>query len=319
MECRAFLLALLLPAVANARPSVELTRDNGGRVFARQQVAATGVQKAESRTIYLNHYGALLLPGDNDSATDTSSIVEAPTVIGGWDIDDDSWQETVDCMKEIYAPFDVTITDEDPGADVPHIEAMFGGSPTDLGLPENVAGVSPFTTDCAIIEHSIVFAFTDVMNDDPRFVCEVMAQEVAHSYGLDHEMLAEDPMTYLPYLGERTFQDEMASCGEYGDRMCGINGNVCRVQQNSVKLLTSRLGVRGGGSGTQTPTGDPSGDDDDPDLRSGVTGCNAGGTGPGGALVLLMFGLGLRRRSATRHRRHRALLQRSGSDCEGGQ
>jgi hypothetical protein len=314
MECRAFLLALLLPAVASARPSVELTRGDSGRVFARQAIAATGVTKAESRTIYLNHSGALLRPGDNDSAKDTSSIVEVPTVIGGWDVDDDTWQETVDCMKEIYAPFDVTITDEDPGPNAPHIEALFGGSPTDVGLPENVAGVSPFTVDCAIIEHSIVFAFTDVMNDDPRFVCEVMAQEVAHSFGLDHEMLPSDPMTYLPYFGERTFQNEMASCGEYGDRMCGINGNVCRYEQNSVKLLTARLGLKGAGGDPQT-TPDPTGDD--PDRASGVTGCNAGG-GSGIGLVLLTLCLGLRRRNASRDRCPCPLLQRSGGDREGG-
>ena len=309
-------LLLLLPAVASARPRVELgDPDHGGRVFARQAIAATGVTKAESRTIYLNRDGALLRPGDNDSTQDISSVVEVPTVIGGWDIDDDTWQETVDCMREIYAPFDVKITDEDPGPGTPHIEALFGGSPTDVGLPDNVAGVSPFTTDCAVIEHSIVFAFTDVLNDDPRFVCEVMAQEVAHSFGLDHEMLPSDPMTYLPYLGDRTFQNEMASCGEYGDRMCGIGGNVCRYQQNSVKLLTARLGARGdSGSGSDTAMPqDPGGDD--PDRASGVTGCDAGG-GSGIALVLLTLRLGFRRRS--RHRRHRALLQRSSSDCEGG-
>jgi hypothetical protein len=313
MRCRLLLVVLLLPAVASARPRVEIA-GTGDRVFARQEVAATGVTKAESRTIYLNRNGTFLHPGNNDSRLDASSIVEQPVIIAGWDIDDDTWQETVDCMKEIYAPFDVTITDEDPG-DVPHIEALFGGSPTDVGLPENVAGVSPFTTDCAVIENSIVFTFTDVMEDDPRLMCEVMAQEVAHSYGLDHEMLASDPMTYLPYFGERTFQDEMASCGEFGNRMCGIGGNVCRYQQNSVKLLTTRLGARGEGDGGVT--GDEELGGDDPELSSGVSGCDAGG-GSGIALVLLTLRFAFRRRTASRDRRPRALLQRSSCDREGG-
>ena len=297
--------ASLLPAVVTTQPNAQ------GLAFARQPIAAAGkTTRAESRTIYLNRDHITLRPGDNDSATGISSIVTAPTDIAGWEIDDDSWQATVDCMREIYAPFDVTITDEDPG-DVPHIEAVFGGSPADVGLPENVAGVSPFTTDCAVIENSIVFAFTEVLPNDSRTVCEVMAQEVAHSFGLDHEMLPEDPMTYLPYLGERTFQNTMASCGEYGDRMCGINGNVCRFQQNSFKLLTSRLGAK-----NAAPTEEPAPADDDPELASGVTGCDAGG-GSGIALVLLTLRFVSRQRS--RHRRHRALLQRSGSDCEGGQ
>ena len=40
---------------------------------------------------------------------------------------------------------------------MPHIEAVFGGSPGMLGMDPGVAGVSPFTTDCSVIENSIVF------------------------------------------------------------------------------------------------------------------------------------------------------------------
>ena len=86
---------------------------------------------------------------------------------------------------------------------------------------------------------------TDVLPDDPRTVCEVIAQEIAHSFGLDHEMLPADPMTYLDYNGDRTFQDRMVSCGEYADRTCGINGSTCRQRQNSVALLKERLGAHG--------------------------------------------------------------------------
>jgi hypothetical protein len=69
-----------------------------------------------------------------------------------------------------------------------------------------------------------------------------MAQEVAHSYGLDHEMLASDPMTYLQYNGNRSFKDQTVSCGEYQDRPCGIGGSTCRPSQNSVQLLYERVG-----------------------------------------------------------------------------
>jgi MYXO-CTERM domain-containing protein len=110
-------------------------------------------------------------------------------------------------------------------------------------MPNNVAGVSPFTLDCSIIENSIVFTFTGAFQMTPREACEIMAQEVAHSYGLDHELLASDPMTYLQYNGNRAFQDQAASCGESTTRQCGINGSVCRANQNSVALLKERLGV----------------------------------------------------------------------------
>lgn len=258
-----------------------------GFAFARQvlpaRVAASA--RAQSRVLYLNHDGAILRPGDNDSARQRSSIVALPSLVAGWDVDDDTWADTVACVAEIYAPFDVTVTDEDPG-DVPHIEALVGGHPADLGLPDNVAGVSPFATDCSIIENSIVFTFTDVLPDDPRTVCEVMAQEIAHSFGLDHEMLPSDPMTYLDYDGERTFRDEMAACGEYAGRKCGINGTMCRQRQNSVALLRERLGARGGDSATDRNT-----------AGSGIPGgCTAGGGSAGGAMALAYLGLVRRRR-----------------------
>jgi hypothetical protein len=199
-----------------------------------------------------------------------------------WDIDDETWDETVDCVKDLYARFDVTVTDLDPG-NVPHIEAVFGGHPFDVGLPENVAGVSPFRTDCGTIENSVVFTFTDVLPDDARLMCEVMAQEIAHSYGLDHEMLASDPMTYLDYDGERTFQDVMAPCGEFGNRVCGIEGSVCRQRQNSVQLLESRLGRRGNPSGAPSdPTGSTS------TTEPEVGGCATSGSRGGFLLPLLV-------------------------------
>ena len=267
-----------------------------GRVFARQVLpaSATGapIARTGTRVVYLNRDGAVLWPGDaNDAPNQTSTIVSQPTSIGAWDIDDDTWAETVACVRDIYRPFDVTITDEDPG-DAPHMEAIFGGHPNDVGLPDNVAGVSPFTTDCAMIEDSIVFTFTDVMPDNARTMCEVMAQEIAHSYGLDHEMLASDPMTYLDYAGERTFQNVEAPCGETGNRLCGINGNMCRQKQNSVALLTQRLGAAGG-STPPDPQSEP--------RESSIEGVGCSATGGGSSLVL-----GLAALAAFRRRRSRA-------------
>jgi uncharacterized protein (TIGR03382 family) len=273
-----------------------------GLAFARQVLSARGARaaqagasaRAHSRVIYLNHDGVILRPGDNDSSRQVSSIVAAPTAIGGWDVDDDTWSATVACVAGIYAPFDVTVTDVDPG-DVPHIEAVIGGAPGDVGLPDNVAGVSPFTSDCSIIEGSIVFTFTDVLPDDPQTVCEVSAQEIAHSFGLDHEMLPSDPMTYLPYDGARRFEDTMASCGEFADRKCGINGTMCRQRQNSVALLEQRLGARGASS----TSGDGSAANDDDDSAAGpraAGGCAAAGGGAGLAMALAWFGVLRRRR-----------------------
>lgn len=217
-------------------------------VFARQvlppgetQVEPGAVALAQSRIIYLNKNGVTLQPGVNDARTNRSTIAGELVSVPAWNVSATTWSATVACMRDLFAAYDVQVVDADPG-NVPHMEAVFGGSPTLFGMPENVAGVSPFTTDCSIIENSIVFTFTDVIPADPRLACEIMAQEVAHSYGLDHELLAADPMTYLAYNGNRAFQNQSAACGESAQRPCGINGSVCRPNQNSVALLTERLG-----------------------------------------------------------------------------
>lgn len=245
------LSAGLFGGVANAAPTPTYSFVSDGATdrpasvrqlvpAALSSAAASGL--AKTRTIYLNHLGATLSPGNNDSQAQTSSIVSQVRHVPGWNASAADWAATVSCMKAIWAPFDVVVTDVDPGA-TPHIEALFGGSPADVGLSGNIGGISPFTADCSVIEHSIVFAFTDNLGKRPRTMCEVMSQEVAHSYGLDHEMLASDPMTYLPYSGDRAFRDQSAACGENKDRPCGIAGTACRASQNSYQLLLSRVGA----------------------------------------------------------------------------
>jgi MYXO-CTERM domain-containing protein len=149
-------------------------------------------------------------------------------------------------MKELFAPFDVTIVTVDPGPSVQHIEAVFGGTPALLGMDNNVMGVAPFKSDCGILENAIVFTFTGNIPQDARMACEIQAQEVAHAYGLDHERLPNDPLTYMRFDGNRSFQNQLAECGEDKARMCGVEGSPsCRGKQNSVQLLFERLGSKG--------------------------------------------------------------------------
>lgn len=247
---------LVAPSIAIAEPVLHAPRsarvndfvaeapNSSGIQFVRKLIAPNGHTNAlaQSRTIYLNHTGVTLNPGNDDSTARTSSIVNSRSTVPAWNTSAATWAATVACFKDMWSRFDVTITDQDPG-NAPHMMAVFGGSPQDVGMGQGVGGVSPFTDDCAVIENSIVFTFTDVFPDDAQTICEVMSQEVAHSYGLDHEMLASDPMTYLNYNGNRTFHDQAVACGEYSNRPCGIGGSTCRSNQNSVALLQARAGI----------------------------------------------------------------------------
>jgi uncharacterized protein (TIGR03382 family) len=244
---------------------------------------------AESRVIYLNHAGATLEPGTNDSRVDTSTLVDAPVTIAGWQPDAQTWQDTYDCVRGLYAAFDVKVVDYDP-MDVPHMEAVFGGGPAALNLLPSTLGISPFAADCGVIENSMVFVFTDVLPADPHSACYVAAQEIAHSYGLDHEMLASDPMSYsyMQYSGDRLFQDKAVACGEYAERPCGVTGTACRPDQNSFALLTERLG--------KNPHPDDPNNPYNSELRGGCTTTGRDAAPPSILLVLAALVVARRRR-----------------------
>jgi uncharacterized protein (TIGR03382 family) len=201
-----------------------------------RSLAAPG---GEPVIIYLNRDGGAFTPGRNDARTNRSSIVQRASVVPPWDIADGDWQGVVTCLQEQFARWNVVVTDVDPG-NVPHLESVMAGDPADVGQPSGVGGVSPFALDCSVIDNSIVYTFAELYGRSYRTVCDVAAQEIAHSFGLDHERLCSDPMTYMPSCGRKSFQDEAVPCGENTDRACACG----EATQNSVAILTRVLGAR---------------------------------------------------------------------------
>lgn len=238
--------AVLLSSGAAAAAPIQIHDAGDGSLRVIQPIPpVSAVAFATTRTIYLNRDGGTLTPGNNNSQTNTSSLVSQASTIAGWDTTDAKWAETVACVREMWAPFDVAITDEDPGA-TPHVEVHVGGTPAAIGFSGNIGGVAPMALDCSVVERSIVFVFPKNLGQRPQSVCEVIGQEVGHSYGLDHELEPSDPMTYLAYSGDRTFRDTTASCGESTARPCGFEGYAaCRANQNSFRILLDRLGAPG--------------------------------------------------------------------------
>jgi hypothetical protein len=191
--------------------------------------------------VYLNTAGGVFSPGEpNDSRQNVSSVPDLSVEIPPWGAPAADQAALLECVSDLFAPFGLELTSEDPGS-APHLEAVIGGDPTMLGLMPTVAGVSPFLTNCGVIDNSIVFVFPLVVGNDPRRLCETVAQEIAHSFGLDHEYLCEDPMTYLTGCGDKSFLFQDSVCGEFEARDCR-----CSRSQNSARMLLDRLG-RGSG------------------------------------------------------------------------
>lgn len=174
-----------------------------------------------SRTIFMNRCtsGCKLTFGTTDSRTDKSQIGQG--TLSAYKYGDTSWAAVMSCMKDTFSAFNVKITDKDPGT-AEHFEIMVAGTGSQIGLDPGILGVAEL--DCTapgscgkFLPNTIVYAFANDSyfgNEASRDldICATAAQEIAHTWGLDHSTDKTDPMTYLTYAGMRTFKDGV-TCG----------------------------------------------------------------------------------------------------------
>ena len=165
---------------------------------------------------------------------------------------DAEWSQVVACVKEVYSPYNITVTDVQPADGVVYNEAIIAGKPSDVGEAPDILGIAPLANNCSAEANVISFSFANQHATDARVlnVCWTAAQESAHAYGLDHEFqytdgtsACNDPMTYRTDCGgEKFFRNKRALCGESKVRDCK-----CTKTQNSHTML---LGIFGAGTPT---------------------------------------------------------------------
>jgi hypothetical protein len=201
-----------------------------------------------------------------------SSISDATsnqTIIGG--VDDGTamtvtefshpqevWDELMTCIRAVYSPYDVIITDVDPGQ-VPHHEAVVAGRGRDMML-QGVGGIAPLDSGTCEPQNNVIsFSFANQYGgtvaglSTAQQICWTVAQESAHAFGLDHALDCTDPLTYLytspsgGSCGTRYFRNKLVDCGEDVARPCVCGGN----KQNSHAKL---LAVHGMGTIPPPPT-----------------------------------------------------------------
>jgi hypothetical protein len=200
----------------------------------------TGEAAPPARVIFLDRSARTVAPGDDDAAGLVSSVVASNGArareVPGWKGSAKAWAATVACVRDLFAPFDVEITDRPPTT-TEHVRVLVGGRPADVGERERtIAGLAPFNG--SVVPRAIVFSFAATQGHRPRAVCETIASEIAHAYGLDHAYLCSDVMSYLPPCGKRRFVDKDAACGELGPRSCAGGAPT----QNSHRRLLGVLG-----------------------------------------------------------------------------
>jgi hypothetical protein len=198
------------------------------------------------KAIWLVRTGVTLRPGADDSEKRLSSVVAtAPNrpkqvVVPPFRGSDRTWKQLVACVQAQYDRFDVLVTDEEPRRlDSGYVLVAVGGKPALVGHPARTGGLAPLVPG-VFIEDPVVFVFSDALRNQLQSMCETTAMEVAHAYGLDHEFLCKDPMSYLSGCGKKTFQDKESPCGEQKARACADG----RPTQNSVARLLAVLQAR---------------------------------------------------------------------------
>ena len=162
-----------------------------------------GAAGANTNVIFMNKCtgGCSVSPGTDDSRTNRSSIVNRTGTLGAFPYPDAAWQAVMTCVRQTFAPFNVQITDVDPGT-ADHLEIMTGNLPSQLGFNSQTGGVAPFPCQ-AFVPNALVFAFAGIWGSGSTCgaqcvtnICATAAQEIAHSWALDHVTDPSDPMTY---------------------------------------------------------------------------------------------------------------------------
>lgn len=200
-----------------------------------------------SKLIYVNGcwdgLGCAIRRGTVNDALDEVSIIpnvdmNQTVIVSAFEHGEEVWNQTIQCLREVYSPYEVTIldsrVDRDPGLDLlPHHEAILAGHPSELNLSNNIGGIA--AASCEPINNAISFSFSNIFGPDVVDLCWTVAQESAHSFGLDHALECLDPMTYIPGCGQKFFRNALSPCGESTERTCRCGG---KTQNSHTRLLT---------------------------------------------------------------------------------
>ncbi len=242
---RAAVLAALAVAVPTTAAHAEVMKPSvvwHDRVIPADRASGAVPLTTVSHTLYLNNClpdGCTVSPGADNSLTNRSSIPNSPVTLDAWSWGDQHWNDLVACVKETFLPFQIDVVTTDPGT-ADHFEVMVGGRSTQLDPQLDAGGVAPFIGCGATRKNAISFVFAG-QTSGLDYLCAAVAQEACHIWGLDHELNAKDPMTYLDIGSSKRFQLADAPCGEElaSPRRCRCGDQT----QNSFQYMKDTFGA----------------------------------------------------------------------------
>jgi len=208
-------------------------------VIAAVLLAAPATADAQiSKLIYMNRCDGgcdVNASGNDNSLNDESRIptlngISGTSTLSAWRWGDPEWEALVQCVADVYAPYDVEIVTEDP-APAFHHEIMVAGYGTELGYTpsQSPGGVAAGGAGCNPADNALSFVFAN-QGGSLAYLCGAVAQESGHSFGLpDHILDCTDPMTYLDLGGSscprKFFRNKLMPCGEFSEVSCRCGGS----------------------------------------------------------------------------------------------
>ena len=177
--------------------------------------------------------------GTDDSRTDRSTI--GGGTLAAFNCGDTAWQAVMTCMKDVFRDYNVVITDVDPGS-ADHLEIKVAGTSANIGLGPDVGGIAPFYCQ-SYQQDALVFDFANEFGCATDEICAVAAQEIAHTWSLDHVVDASDPMTYFGYSGRRFYHDGVqcgSDCTNSAGQLCMAGTAGCHAPFNGATCTTAQ-------------------------------------------------------------------------------
>jgi uncharacterized protein (TIGR03382 family) len=178
-----------------------------------------GTEAVTSNVIFLNRCPnncSVSGTGTDNGTTDPGQSSFANGQLTAFAAGDTNWNAVVACVKDTFADFNIMITDQRPSGS--YLTAMVAGTGAQVGQGGGILGVAPFRCQ-QYQQNALVFAFANdgyfgsSSNYNVNEVCATIAQEIAHTWSLDHSTVAADPMTYFGFNGRRYYQNMSQQCG----------------------------------------------------------------------------------------------------------
>lgn len=244
-----WIAALLSPAIATAEPTFHEDLPEGLFPSVTEVPPEPERQVLGLKYLFINRCkgGCIITKGADDARTDSTQAPDDPAGtkfnLSEFAHGDESWNKVMTCLREVYSPYDIIVTDEEPPPGVPYNEGIAAGTQAELHL-SGLLGYAYNNDDCSPRAYAISFTFANEFRPDSiNSMCRVIAQETAHSFGLRHSYeftdgrsACTDPMSYRTNCGgQRFFRNEPARCGEYEPTSCGGCGG---LQNTHARLIT---------------------------------------------------------------------------------